>query len=212
MKAYLFDLDGTLLDSMGVWDKVDLEFLERRGIPVPLDYAETIRAMSFQETAEYTIKRFNLPDSAENLKREWIEMAACAYSHVVPMKPYAKEFIFSLHECGAKIAAVTSLSPELHEPALKRHGIYHLFHVICTTDDASCGKSSPDIYLLAAKKLGVKPCDCIVFEDILVAIRSAKMAGMTVYGVYDSASKNDWEQIKKTADRAILDFKGADIY
>jgi len=204
MKAYIFDLDGTLLDSMDVWHKIDIDFLQKRGITVPPDYMDSIIAKTFSEAAAYTIERFGLSDTVEELMREWNEMAAYAYGNTVELKPYAKEFLLSLHEQGVKLAAATSLSIELLTLVLKRHGIYDLFDVICTTDETGKGKSHPDVFLLTAKKLGVQPSECVVFEDILAAVKSAKHAGMTVYGVYDKASEADWEQIKQTADHTII--------
>ena len=211
MKAFIFDLDGTLLDSMGVWLDIDIAFLRKRGIAVPDDYADSISAMSFPEAAAYTIKRFGLPDSAGDLMREWNDMATYAYGHTVRMKPHAKEYLAALRGRGAKLAIATSSIPELYMPALRNHGIHDWFDAICDADEAGHGKSRPDIFLLAARKLGVRPRDCVVFEDILVAAKSAKGAGMTVYGVYDKASQADWEQIKNTADGAIFDFRDAPL-
>jgi beta-phosphoglucomutase-like phosphatase (HAD superfamily) len=212
MMAFIFDLDGTLLDSMDVWGKIDIDFLQKRGITVPSDYMDAISSMSFTECAAYTINRFNLPDSIDNLMREWTDMAAYAYGHTVLMKPYVKEYLSTLREHGAKLAIATSLSAELYEPALRGQGIYDWFHVICNSDEVGCGKSRPDVFLLAAKKLGVPPCDCVVFEDILAAVKTAKSAGMKVCGVYDSAAANDWEQIKETADYAITDWRNAPLF
>jgi len=206
MKAYIFDLDGTLLDSMGVWLDINVVFLANRGIVAPADYARKISAMTFSESAAYTIERFNLPDTTESLVQEWYDMAALAYGNTVQMKPHAKEYLAELRKRGAKIAIATSSVPELYEPALHKHGIYDWFDVICDASEVGCGKSRPDIFILAAKKLGIPPEDCIVFEDILAAVKSAKSIGMTVYGVYDNASKSDWEQIKKTAHGVISDF------
>jgi beta-phosphoglucomutase-like phosphatase (HAD superfamily) len=211
MKAFIFDLDGTLLDSMDVWGKIDVDFLQKRGIAVPSDYMDAISSMSFTECAVYTIERFNLPDSVDSLMREWTDMAAYAYGHTVLMKPYAKEYLSTLRERGAKLGIATSLSAELYEPALCGHGIYDWFNVICNSDDAGYGKSRPDVFLLAAKKLGVLPGDCVVFEDILAAVKTAKNAGMKVCGVYDKAAVNDWEQIKETADFAITDWRNAPL-
>jgi HAD superfamily hydrolase (TIGR01509 family) len=205
-KAYIFDLDGTLLDSMGVWGQVDADFLAKRGIAVPSDYMDAISSMTFHETAAYTIKRFSLTDSVEDLMREWNDMAAYAYGHTVRMKPHAKEYLITLRERGAKLAIATSLSAELCAPVLRNNGIDNFFNVICRTDDVGHGKSHPDVFLLTAQKIGVPPQDCLVFEDILAAVKSAKSAGMSVCAVYDKASENDWEQIKAEADYAIVDF------
>ena len=209
MKAHIFDLDGTLFDSMDVWENIDIDFLEKRGIVVPNDYIETVLSMSFPEVAAYTKSRFALSESVDDLIQEWNDMALYAYGNTVQMKPHAKEYLTSLHKQGVKMAVATSLPARLYKAALYNQDIYNLFHVHCSTDEVAYGKSHPDIFLHTAKKLGVPPCDCIVFEDILVAIRSAKSIGMTVYGVYDKSSEADWEQISKFADGVIVDFKNA---
>jgi len=210
-KAYIFDLDGTLLDSMGVWAQIDVDFLAKRGIAVPSDYMNAISSMSFRETAAYTIKRFALPDSVDGLMREWNDMAAYTYGSTVRMKPYAKEYLMTLREYGAKLAVATSLSAELCAPVLRNNGIDNFFDVICRTDETGYGKSRPDVFLLAAQKIGAAPGDCLVFEDILAAVKSAKNAGMSVCAVYDKSSHNDWEEIKKTANYAIVDFRDAPL-
>jgi beta-phosphoglucomutase-like phosphatase (HAD superfamily) len=210
-KAYIFDLDGTLLDSMGVWGEIDIDFLGKRGIAVPPDYMEAISSMTFLETAVYTIKRFALRDSVDGLMREWNDMAAYAYGHTVKMKPHAKEYLITLRECGVKLAVATSLFPGLCGPVLRNNGIDTFFHAICNTDEAGQGKSHPDVFLLAAQKTGVSPENCLVFEDILAAVQSAKSAGMDVCAVYDKVSANDWEKIKAAADYAIDDFCDAPL-
>ncbi len=211
MKAYIFDLDGTLLDSLWIWDQIDVDFLKKRGIEVPPDYIDAIYSMSFPESAEYTISRFGLPDKADDLMREWNDMAAYAYGNTIPLKPYAREYLHALKEKGVKLGVATSLPVVLYEPALKNNGLYELFDVICSSDEAACGKTKPDIFLLAARKLGVDPRDCIVFEDNPQAMQSAKQAGMTVYGIYDETSKEQWQMITRIADGTLYDFKDAPL-
>lgn len=211
MKAYIFDLDGTLLDSMGVWEQIDVDFLEKRGIAVPPDYIGEICARSFPEAARYTIERFGLSDSVEDLLGEWNDMAVYAYSHTVPLKPYAREYLKALKERGAKLGIATSLPVVLYEPALRNHDIQSLFDAVCSTDEVQHGKTKPDVFLLAAQKLGISPENCIVFEDIPEAALSAKAAGMTVYAVYDEASAAHWSYIQEMADGALLDFRDAPL-
>mgnify|MGYP001239086038 CR=1 FL=1 len=110
-KGSIFDLDGTLLDSMGVWDQVDIDFLSKRGIDVPDDYMTKVAAMQFRQIAEYTIARFDLSDTPEELMDEWDHMARVMYSTVVEAKPYAREYLAQLKGSGAKLAVATSLPP-----------------------------------------------------------------------------------------------------
>ena len=132
-KGAIFDLDGTLLDSMGVWDQVDVDFLAKRGIEVPDDYMQKVAAMQFRQIAEYTIARFGLSDTPEALMEEWDHMARVMYATVVEAKPYAREYLESLKASGAKLAVATSLPPMLREPAMKSVGM----HVWAMHDDSS---------------------------------------------------------------------------
>jgi len=211
-KGAIFDLDGTLLDSMGVWEKIDIDFLAKRNLSVPENYTSEISALSFRKTAEYTIDRFHLKETAEDLMKEWNHMAAYEYSHMITLKPYAKEYLATLKACGIRIGTATSLSGVLAKSALINHGIYNLFDIQCETDEVGKGKDSPDVFLLAAEKLGVVPEECIVFEDLLAGICSAKKAGMKkVFGIYDEYSKEQAEEIQKAADGYYYSFKDAPV-
>ena len=209
MKAYIFDLDGTLFESMDVWAKVDKFFMQKRGLTPPDNYVETMLAMHMDEAAEYTIRLFGLSETKEAIMQEWLRLAGQAYENEVQLKPHAKEYLQMLSSAGRKLAVATSLPEELMEPALHKHGIYHIFHAICNADEVGTGKAKPDIFQLAANKLGVLPEDCIVFEDILAAVKSAKGIGMTVCAVYDKSSAQHWDEIRAIADYAITDFKDA---
>ena len=184
--AAIFDMDGTIMDSLGIWERIDYDFLEKkRGIKVPHDYVHNIAAMSFLEIAKYTKNRFNLPDTPEELMQEWTDMAIYEYSHNVLLKPFAKAFIEHLKSKRKKIVLCTSSPEYFFKPALKNNGIYDLFDAFANTCEAGVGKNSPNVYLLAAQKAGVAPEKCIAFEDVISAAKSAKKAGMTVCGVYD---------------------------
>ena len=209
-KGAIFDLDGTLLDSMGVWDQVDEDFLSKRGIPVPADYATTIAAMQFRQIAEYTIARFDLPDTPERIMAEWDEMGRHMYENVVEAKPGALDYLADLKASGARLAVATSLPPALREPAMRHVGIIDLFDATVSVDDVGdVGKDRPDVYLLAAERLGVDPRDCTVFEDLLVGMRSARSAGMRVWAMHDDSSAADWPAICDLADGVLFDFTAA---
>jgi HAD superfamily hydrolase (TIGR01509 family) len=207
MKAYIFDLDGTLLDSMSFWGNIDDAFLTGRGISTPPDYKNAIMSMNLQEAALYTIGRFNLRERACDIVREWRDMAVYAYENTVRLKPHAYEYLSSLYAKDIKMAVATSLPAELYEPAMRSNGIGHFFVAVCSAAEDRSGKSQPDVFLRAAGILGAKPSECVVFEDILAAVVSAKNAGMTVYAIYDKASDDDWTQIANAADGAFQSFK-----
>ena len=193
-KAAIFDLDGTLLDSMGVWDQVDIDFLNKRGIEVPPDYMTKVSAMQFRQIAEYTIARFGLTDTPEELMQEWDDMASVAYSTTVEAKPGALDYLRDLKDSGVKLGVATSLPPRLREPALRHVGMFDLFNDIVSVDDAN---------------LGAAPADCTVFEDLLVGMKSAKSVGMKVWAMHDDSSASDWPEICHLADGVLFDFHDA---
>ena len=206
MRGCIFDLDGTLFDSMDVWSDIGPSSLKKRGIVPPADYAKAIFVMSFAQSAIYTIERFGLRCTPESLMKEWDEAAAQAYANEVRLKPGVREYLAALRERGFKLGVATTLHWRVYHPALERHRLLDTFDVLCGADEVASPKSSPEIYLLCAKRLGLEPAQCVVFEDLLVAVKTAKSIGMHVCGVYDNASSRDWEEIKKTAHNVIESF------
>ena len=203
----IFDMDGTIMDSLGIWERIDYEFLEnKRGIKVPDDYVHSIAAMSFSEIAHYTKNRFNLSDTPEELMQEWTDMAIHEYSCNVLMKPFVKEYIDLLKNCGKKIVLCTSSPEYFFKPALKNNGIYDLFDGFANTCEAGVGKDNPKVFLLAAEKAGAVPGRCLVFEDVITAAQTAKKAGMLVCGVYDERSRRYTQALKETCDMYIESF------
>lgn len=206
IKAAIFDMDGTIIDSMWVWDVIDVNFLGRRNIELPSDLRVAIEHLSFLEVAEYFKSRFNLPDSLEEIMNEWNDMAYNEYKHNVDLKPGAKDYLLELKDLGIKLGLATSNCKLLIETVLKKHEVYNLFDVITTTDEVERGKNFPDVYLLTADRLKVNPENCVVFEDILPAVRGAKAAGMKVVAVHDEYSDYQKEHIMKEADKYILEY------
>lgn len=205
--AAIFDLDGTVLDSMGVWQRVDAEFLARRGIAVPEDYGDALRAMNLMEAARYTIDRFGLDESVDVLAGEWLGMVRQEYELNVGLKDFSKVYLARLHSAGVRLGAATCSRMEIIEPCLKRNGIYDMFDTVVTAEMAGFGKERPDIFLMAACMLGAEPGECVVFDDSLSAIRTAKAAGMTVYGVYDASSAHSRAQIEAIADGYLVSLR-----
>lgn len=206
-KGVIFDLDGTLIDSMGVWEQIDVDFLGKRGFQVPEDYLEAITPMGFEACADYTIQRFGLQETREDIIKEWFLMAIDAYSNDVALKPGALEFIRYLQEKEIKMSIATASDPELVYPALKRNKILNYFHNITTVKEAKRGKGFPDVYHLAADKMEIARDKCVVFEDIAEGLQGAKMGGYKTVGVYDARSKDTIEKLKELCDMFIFDFK-----
>ena len=118
-KGAIFDLDGTIIDSMDVWETIDIKFLEKRNITMPNDYIEKINSMSFEEVAKYTIERFNLNESVDSLIKEWNDMAIYEYSNNIKLKPNVKEYLVKLKKHDIKIGLATSSPKELYELAVR---------------------------------------------------------------------------------------------
>lgn len=205
-KGAIFDLDGTLLDSMDVWKNIDIAFLSKRGLTVPPGYGDEILAMSFRETAAHTIAKFRLSEQPDDIIHEWNEMAIEAYGHHVQLKTDAKAYLLQLKAQGIRLGVCTALSQKLYLPCLQNNGIYELFDTCISTDDVSRGKSHPDAWLLSATRLGMNPRDCMAFEDVLPAMKGAKSAHMQICGVYDKYADKDKAEILKLSDYYVHSF------
>jgi HAD superfamily hydrolase (TIGR01509 family) len=204
--AVIFDMDGTIIDSMWVWKKVDADFLKKREISIPEDMQKQIEGLSFTQTAKYFKDRFGLQDEIDEIKNEWLDMVAHFYSNTIPLKEGVPEFLSILKRNGIKIGLATCNSRDLVNLVLKRTGIYNYFNSIVTSCEVEKDKSFPDIFLHAAKQLEVPPSRCLVFEDTLCAIMGAKKAGMKVIAVADDYSLPYKNEIISYADNYIIDF------
>lgn len=206
IKAAIFDMDGTLIDSMWVWEKVDIEYLKNRNIPIPNNLHESLSHLTFEESAKYFKSKFNLKDNIYTIMDEWNHMAYNEYSNNVKLKKGALDFLLALKNKGIQLGLATSNCDMLLKIALKSNGIYDIFDCITTSDEVNKSKEFPDVYLLCAKRLNVDPKHCIVFEDILPAVKGAKSAGMKVVGVHDVYAQNEKKEIMQNADFYILEY------
>lgn len=210
-EAAIFDLDGTLLNSMDMWEHIDISFLKKRNLPVLGNYVTEICARSFEEAAQYTIDLFGLSEDTENIVKEWNDMAVYEYAHNVRLLPHALDYLLRLKATGIKLAVATGLPEKLYIPCLKNNDVLEVFDALCSTDEVLRGKEYPDVFELAAYKVGVQPKHCIVFDDILPAIKSAKRAGMLACGVYDKYSEHHRIEIESLADCYLFDWRYAPL-
>jgi HAD superfamily hydrolase (TIGR01509 family) len=205
-RAAIFDLDGTLLDSMWVWRAVDRAFFAVRGMEAPADYAEKLQSLTFRETAEYTIARFALPESPEDLMAQWNEMSFRQYRDHVKFKPGAREYLEALRGLGVKLGVATNLTTHVARAVLASNGALDWFGALTSADEVPRGKQYPDIYLLAARRLGVEPRLCVAYDDVAKSLLGIRAAGMTACAVREPDMPQDWEGMKREFDCYIEGF------
>lgn len=206
IEAVIFDVDGSLCDSMWLWKQIDIDYLAKFDLPLPDSLQSEIEGMSFYQTAVYMKERFAIPDSIEEMMKDWNEMAGTYYQTQVELKPGAKEFLGLCKDRGIKLAVATSNSRELFSHLIVHHGLDAYLSVIKTGSEVVNGKPAPDIYVSAAKDLGVSPEKCLVFEDIIPGIKAGKAAGMKVCAVRDLYSIDQDLEKHRLADYYIEDF------
>lgn len=204
--AVIFDLDGTLIDSMWVWEHIDEVFLGELNISVPQGIDKALEGKSFTESAIYFKEYFKLEMSIEEIMQSWNEIANDLYKHKVPLKEGVKEFLEALKQSGIKMGIATSNSRELVNTILKALDIESYFMQVRTSCEVGRGKPFPDIYLKVAEDLQVQPERCLVFEDIPNGIRAGKNAGMTAWCIRDRQAETLWEEAKSVADDHVADY------
>ena len=205
IKAIIFDLDGTLLDSCSIWSDVDYVFFKKRGMEVPSDYGEAIGHIGLDKAAIYTIERFNLNEKKEDIIREWKSGVLDHYKNQVKLKPHAYEFIKRIKKEGIIFCGATANDEDCYKSALINNGIYDDFSFILEVTNFKAGKDKPDVYLEACKRMGVEISECAVFEDLLTPLKTAKDAGFLTVAVYEETSRDE-EEKKGIADIYISDY------
>lgn len=205
-RAVIFDLDGTLVDSMWMWKSIDIEFLGRYGYECPPDLQRIIEGMSFSETAAYFKERFHLPLTVEEIKGIWTDMSINKYRYEVPPKKGVMEFLAYVRKQGLACGIATSNGREMVDAVMNSLSMKPFFQVVVTACEVKAGKPEPDIYLRVAHDLGVKPAECLVFEDVPAGITAGKRAGMTVCAVDDEFSGHMEQEKRRLADYFIQDY------
>ncbi len=206
-KAVIFDLDGSLIDSMWIWTEVDVQYMKKYKLEAPKDFHKSVEGMSYTETAQFFLNTFpSLNCTLDDVRREWLDMTMDLYQTKVTLKHGAMEFLEQMRATGVLMGIATSNARELVEATLSALHIRDYFSSIRTSCEVAAGKPSPDVYLKVAEDLSVTPESCLVFEDVPKGIKAGKNAGMTVCAVDDEFSKPDEEEKKRLADYFIRDY------
>lgn len=205
--AVIFDLDGTLADSMWVWTAVDEEYMKKYHLIKPEDFHDKLEGKSYTETAEYFLQVFpELPLTLDEVKQDWYMMSLDKYTNEVKVKPGAETFLRKLKELGIHTGIATSNDRKLAEAFLESRGLSEYIDTISTSCEVKKGKPAPDVYLKAAGNLQVEPEQCLVFEDIPMGILAGKNAGMKVCAVDDWFSSKQESKKRELADYYIRDY------
>ena len=208
IKGLIFDYDGTLADSMWLWDKVDRNYIKNHHIETNIDIGQAVRNFSFRECADFFIREFHLTDPPEVIMAEWNAMALHAYGHDILLKDGVREFLEVCKKSGYPMAIVTSNHPENVKANLRLHGLSDYFSPIITADEAGYNKTQPELFSYAANAMHLSPSECVVFDDIYSAISAAKKAGLYTVGVFDArTTEEDTKNMKNAAHRYIRSFQ-----
>ncbi len=207
IKAAIFDLDGTLINSMGIWRRLLPEFLEARALKAPDNMLSRVAFMTLTQSSQYVADSFpELSMTGKQVKEAWMAIVYGEYAEKIELKSGAADFIKKLKQNNVKIAVATACSKNLAEVCLKNNGIYDMIDTVTYAEDIGCGKDSPRIYLECLNKLGCEAAEAVLFEDILMALKTAGEIGLKTIIVEDESAARDREDLKRSAYKYIKDF------
>ncbi len=203
----IFDMDGTLINSNGIWRDVDIAFLEKRNMPYTKEYYEGVAHTIFPLAAVFTKEYCKLKESCEEIMAEWMEMAGDMYATSVTVKPGVREYLEQCRARGERMMVLTSSVPQHCRTALTHLGLMEYFERIVFAQELGLEKKNPEAFRRTADIMGVTPEECTVYDDSVAACRGAKTAGMTVVGVYDAYFDGTVEEMRQVCNRYIMSFE-----
>ena len=207
-KVYFFDMDGTLIDSMQTaWDKAILKFLDDRGISYPSDIITNLVTRGFMGIAKHFVEEFKVDMTPKALYDWFMQALEPMYQNEFPLKDGAKEYILSLKEQGYQVNVISGSPLRFVIPCFKRLEIYDVFDNVLSLEEFGLTKSDKELFIKLAEKMNVTPSECVVIDDSVNAIKTAKSAGLQTIGIYEKAVSNTWEEMQTVADKTILTFK-----
>ena len=205
MRTFLFDFDGTLVDSMPTYAGEMLRILDEHNIPYGDDMVKIITPLGLIYTARYYIE-LGVDMAEDDLVALMKARMVDAYSTRVEAKVHVPEVLRALKARGDSLSVLTASPHETLDPCLARVGLTELFDNIWSCNDFGTSKSDPEIYRMAAQRMGVPVSDVIFLDDNYGADKTAREAGAQVWGVYDDTSADMAEEIKSVSDHYIRDF------
>lgn len=203
--VYIFDFDGTLVDSMRQWSAKMLNILDENHIDYPQDVIKTITPLGDRGTAKY-FRSLGVKMSVDEMLSLMDSLAMDEYEHSIPAKPHVEETLLRLKAEGHSLNVLTASPHKMLDVCLKRLGLYRLFDNVWSCDDFAYTKSQPEIYKEAAALMGAKVSDCVFLDDNYNAVCAAKKAGLKTIAVYDATSADFEARLRAVSDRYIKDF------
>ena len=203
----IFDLDGTLVDSMVYWEQLGREYLASKGITQGIEpVLEQIIPMTMSESSALFIEVFGIPGTTESVAAEMNAIMEEHYRTDIPLKTGVEAYLAKLSQNGLVMCVASSTAKELMYACLSRLGVADRFAFLLSCEEVGAGKNRPDVYWEAARRLGAKPWEIAVYEDALYAARTAKEAGFYMVAVFEDSEKDHWEELTDLAHEAILDW------
>ncbi len=204
-KAYLFDFDGTLVDSMPTFSSVMIRILDEYGIKYGEDIIKIITPLGYHGTAKY-FRELGIDRTEEELVTTMNEYARVDYENVIPAKEGVIDTLRELRKRGAALNVLTASPHIMLDPCLSRLGIYDLFDNVWSSEDFGTTKSNPEIYRMAADRLGISVDEVIFVDDNINAVKTAKTAGAIAYGIFDESSADSADEMAEVAVRYLKNF------
>ncbi len=206
-KAYFFDVDGTLVDSMTIaWNDVILKYLEDRGVSYPQNIISEIVTTGFMGIANYYVNVLGIKESPQEIYDYFMDNLAFLYRDKFDLKRGAKELIKQLKRKGYSVNVISGSPHRFVDPCLKRHGVFSEFDNVWSVEDFGYSKSDKILYEKLAEKVGVQPQNCVLIDDSINAIKTAKNAGFLTFGMFEISVEKYWQEMKSVCDKTARDF------